>query len=876
MDRRNRMTLLLALALAGPATRGLAQSPCELKLHESEALYQEGRIPEARHAAEGCLAALPTRDEKAAAAELLTKIDLAEDDVAAARRRLVDLLRDEPRFEPNTANDPPRLLRLVEQVRQETGTVQVSSVSKTPESLREAPATVVVVTHEEIERRGYHDLEEVLHDLPGFDISRTNGLPYSSFYQRGYRSDLTARTQLMVDGVEENELWTGIAYLSRQYPLTDIDRVEVVYGPSSTFYGANAFAGVINVITRSPESFLPGEQRFGLLAEAGAGSLNTRSFDSTVAGRTANHAVSWALTTRSFQSDEMDLSGRAAWDYQMDPATYAQSLEVTGQDSRGSYKAQAYLNQLPAGKPLPDSPYYQVVRNGQGVATAIRLTPLGLQRAEALDRSALADVHGTPARFNDGTNDWAVHGKVELANLELGFQIWRQAEGANPSYGERGQAPGGTGMLWIPEQTWFYAKYSRELSRELSLTFFSRYKLHQLADPTGTNLFLGYSGGKLGLTDLAHDTPASWKTQYFYQSNTQLANELSLVYNRSPRFSLVSGIEARDTSVQGNYVLSGQPLPAETGSDAPVAGGNRFNIIDLALYSQLSYRLRPDLRVVAGGRLDNNRVRSSDGYGTVFSPRLALIYSRGPLVLKGIYSEAFQDASQLQKYVQVVPSSVGNPDLTPERAKNFELSVGVEPAKGLSFELVGYDTRYTGIPQLQPVLCTAAIAGSCTTEFINQFQSAGAREIRGVQATASWVRGRRSLTANYTFTDPRNTQLDVRVGDIASHHLNIVGSAPLGRHLDLTARFNAVSARRTGKGTDVDANPYTSIPGYAVIGTALTWSDPLPHTKLQLAVDNLLDKAYDDPGIRRADALAYAARVPQPGRGVTLRLTASF
>ena len=92
-----------------------------------------------------------------------------------------------------------RFLRLLAEVRSETATVEVSSVSKTRESLREAPATAIVVTAEEIERRGYHDLEALLDDLPGFDVSRTNGWTYSNVYLRGYRSDETNRMLVLID-----------------------------------------------------------------------------------------------------------------------------------------------------------------------------------------------------------------------------------------------------------------------------------------------------------------------------------------------------------------------------------------------------------------------------------------------------------------------------------------------------------------------------------------------------------------------------------------------------------------------------------------------------------------------------------------------------
>ena len=78
-------------------------------------------------------------------------------------------------------------------------------VSKTSESLREAPATVVVVTGEEIERRGYLHLADIFQDLPGFDVSRGNGVVYSSLYQRGFRATGSDRLLFLVDGVQQND-----------------------------------------------------------------------------------------------------------------------------------------------------------------------------------------------------------------------------------------------------------------------------------------------------------------------------------------------------------------------------------------------------------------------------------------------------------------------------------------------------------------------------------------------------------------------------------------------------------------------------------------------------------------------------------------------
>ncbi|HEX2120434.1 MAG TPA: TonB-dependent receptor plug domain-containing protein, partial [Thermoanaerobaculia bacterium] len=204
---------------------------------------------------------------------LLALTYLYDDEPEKARKEVSTLLRLDSTFE---AASPALFAALVAQVRREEQVTQVASVSKTSESLREAPATVVVVTGEEIQRRGYLDLEQLLHDLPGFDISRLNGDIYSHIYQRGYRSPINDRLLLLIDGVEQNELSTNTLYLSRQYSLTNVDRVEVIYGPASTMYGANAYTGVISIITREPDTLVGENGRFGMLAQTTYGGYGTR------------------------------------------------------------------------------------------------------------------------------------------------------------------------------------------------------------------------------------------------------------------------------------------------------------------------------------------------------------------------------------------------------------------------------------------------------------------------------------------------------------------------------------------------------------------------------------------------------------------------
>ena len=132
--------------------------------------------------------------------------------------------------------------------------MEVTTASNRSEKLSEAPATMVVVTKEQISERGYKEFSDILEELPGMDIIKNYGDDYVMNYWRGYRNTISASYLIMIDGVIFNDLYFSSAQIMAAFPLSNIDRVEVVYGPASAVYGADAFMGVINVITKSDNS----------------------------------------------------------------------------------------------------------------------------------------------------------------------------------------------------------------------------------------------------------------------------------------------------------------------------------------------------------------------------------------------------------------------------------------------------------------------------------------------------------------------------------------------------------------------------------------------------------------------------------------------
>lgn len=856
----------LLMALSGPSGSSAAEHPCAESLGQAVDNHRIGHFTRTLELLEGCTGSDVPREVRISALHLLAKSALALDDLELASALVDRLLAAEPRFE-GAFDDPPRFLRLLEAGRARLAAGQVFSVSKSRESRLAAPATVEVVTAEEIARRGYLDLEEVLHDLPGFDISRTRGLAYSHVYMRGYRSIETNRILFLVDGVEQNNLFSNIVYLSRQFPLSNVQAVEVIYGPASTMYGANAFAGVINVVTKEPWELVDPDRPITAQGHLTAGSWDTRSADVTVAGHSRTGSVAWSLTGRVYRSDEPDLSGYDDWDY--DPAFYdgVDYGSLASLSVRGAEEAQAFLAAHPDAQ---GSPLVRITTDAHGTATGVGLTPEGVQRARELDRGALGvDLGGEPVGFSNVTEDWALQGKLVLSNLTLGFETWTRDEGSAPWLTDQVTVGSRNGMRWIPRQSLLFARYSRPFRNNLWLHLVGSYRNHELEDGSAVVLVDNYAQGGLGLGDLLEDRPAVWNRSFNYLSNSQVRGEARVVYEVDQETSLVAGLEVRQSSIQGDNVVSDRPNPQETGMPASeIPGGNQFSIRDLGLYAQVAHQVLEDLKLVVGGRADNNRIRNTAGYGTVLTPRVALVATPGDLVLKAVYAEAFEDPPNFQKFA-TVPGfrELPNPDLAPERVRSMELSVGIEPTPSSTLTLAAYEARYTNLVEQVEVACD-----DCSTPTTGQFRNVGSLQVRGLQLSGTLALKGMDLFANYTYTDPKDPDLDLRVGDIASHRLNLGLYTSLTSQVFLDLRGNYVGVRRTGPGTTVGGNPLGDVPASFVAHATLTYRDLLPGVGLQLIVKNLFDRDYSDPGIRAADGSFFAARIPQPGRAIFLRL----
>lgn len=155
--------------------------------------------------------------------------------------------------------------------------IEVVTACGMKQKISEAPSTMHVITSQQIQERGYEQLDDVLRDIAGVDLIRVYGRAPSFITFRGMQGDENRRMLFMIDGIVENNVMGDFAIAGPAYGLHNVDRIEIIWGPGSALYGANAFSAVINIITKKCEDAQ------GIHFQKAFGSYNT-SIESIVVG----------------------------------------------------------------------------------------------------------------------------------------------------------------------------------------------------------------------------------------------------------------------------------------------------------------------------------------------------------------------------------------------------------------------------------------------------------------------------------------------------------------------------------------------------------------------------------------------------------------
>jgi len=204
--------------------------------------------------------------------------------------------------------------------------VEVVSVSRHPQKLSSAASAVQVITSDQIRRSGATSIPEALRLADNLDVAQKNAHDWA-ITARGFNTALANKLLVLIDGRSVyTPLFSGVFWDVQNYPLADIDRIEVISGPGGTQWGANAVNGVINIITKKARDTLggyveasAGDQLRDLVVARYGGSLAPdvhvrvyaqqfgRAHDALAAGAAAHDA--WDQGQGGFRLD-VDVSAR--------------------------------------------------------------------------------------------------------------------------------------------------------------------------------------------------------------------------------------------------------------------------------------------------------------------------------------------------------------------------------------------------------------------------------------------------------------------------------------------------------------------------------------------------------------------------------------
>ncbi len=722
------------------------------------------------------------------------------------------------------ADGPPTLDNLLALDLGQLMDLSVSSASGVPESQRHAPASMVVITAEDIRARGYDNLVEVLQDVPGFDVTVAGGTNYATAWQRGYRSPFGQRTLLLVDGVVDNELWSQAPDLSRQYPLAMVERIEILYGPASSVYGANAFAGVINLITRRD-----GPEGSGGAWRLRGGSFNTRSLEGSGRARLGELRVS--AGARLFRSDDPgldDLKGMrgftsAAW--LADRNAWGPVLDLNHDGhALGTYFDPAEDRSVLVNLDYRDWKaglfWWQATEGyGQEYATdhAQVNVPWTRERAHAYleHRDRLAGQGELTTRLT--WRDSGEHGD------------WAEAE---PDW-----HPGQSAGSYVSYSHWNTHSQAGSLEQRLDLT--------------GDGAWRWLGGWKVERRELskAYAICGYWEPEAYCPDAPDIAAPGPAGYGPWVVLSSAAAL----------------PVAPDVPDRMPSANRVRVNVRNAHLQGTWSHAA---WQAGAGLLSEYHSI-----YGAHTVPRLSLSWDKSAATtLKLLYGQAWQEPPTMQVYGGWNGRNA-NPGLQPERAANTEL-VLMHATPGWQHEVSLYETRYRNAIREDAI--NAAGREVRGLEYRGRFDA----DVLGHRGSGAlyYTFTRARDDQHYDPAAGRWVDGAGDIGDIARHKIQAELRAALAADWDLSLRGRYIGARDLYSRNPLRARGET-LPAFATADLNLRFHRA--DWAAALTVNNLFDTGYETPGIASANAGTdtsqratgyYNSVLPQAGRSAFVTL----
>lgn len=230
---------------------------------------------------------------------------------------------------------------------QEVLDLEVTSVSKKPQTISRAAAAVYVITGDDIRRMGVQNVADALRMAPGVQVAQVNSNAWA-VTARGMNGRFANKLLVMVDGrTVYSPLFSGVFWDVQDTLLADIERIEVIRGPGAALWGANAVNGVINIITKSSAVTQGG------LMEVSKGSQDRGTVSLRYGGQIEGLGH-WRVYGKTLKRDPLKLSNgspgmddssqqRLGWRADLNPTEW-DAVAIQGEFYNGVHGESAQLN----------------------------------------------------------------------------------------------------------------------------------------------------------------------------------------------------------------------------------------------------------------------------------------------------------------------------------------------------------------------------------------------------------------------------------------------------------------------------------------------------------------------------------------------------
>ena len=509
---------------------------------------------------------------------------------------------------------------------------EVTSISTgTYKAIHLAPSVATVIRADEIKTSGARTLDEVLETVPGLHVYKSFARNSSNYSIRGIHAGWNAQVLLLVNGLPFNDIITGARPPLFQLPVENIALIEIIRGPGSAVYGADAFAGVINVITKE------GLDIDGVEIGGRTGSFDTKDAWVQYGGDLGDWEVGLSV---EYSSSEGDRNKIVNSDYQTTlDAMFNTSASLTPGPLESRYRMLNSSITLQRDEWSIWFNSWNLSDAGVGPGAYQALDPVGSQED---DQYTLIINYK-----NDSlAEDWQLDSRFSYRVLDQQSIFRLLPPGTVVPIGADGNLFTDPGCSSPTDHTTF---------GPVCLVTFS-------------DGLWGNPGGEL--TDIRFEIAGIY--QGWLRQRLRFA--VGTDYDE---------FQVRATQNYGPSVIDGTVSPID-GTLTDVTGTPYIFVQDSSrtvrfLSLQDEWRFTQNWELTAGIRYDDY----SDFGGTT-NPRLALVWeTEDYLTTKLLYGRAFRAPSMTELYFQNNPVVIGNPNLKPETIDMLELVFDYRPSSRL-------------------------------------------------------------------------------------------------------------------------------------------------------------------------------------------------